>query len=108
MLAERCAEEGIVFIGPTAEAIRLLGNKVESRIKMADAGVPLIPGMKTSASDIKVFEKAAEEAGYPVIIKAAAGGGGKGMRVVNAPDELAEALDAARREAKNAFDDDTV
>ncbi len=108
ILAERCAEEGIVFIGPSADAIRLLGNKVESRIKMADAGVPLIPGMKASATDIKVYEKAAKEAGYPVMIKAAAGGGGKGMRVVNAPDELAEALDAARREAKNAFDDDTV
>ena len=76
LFAERCEKEGIVFIGPTADAIRLLGNKVESRVKMADAGVPLIPGMKTSASDIKVYEKAASEAGYPVMIKAAAGGGG--------------------------------
>ncbi len=108
LFAERCEKEGIVFVGPKADAIKLLGNKVESRIKMADAGVPLIPGMKTSATDIKVYEKAAAEAGYPVMIKAAAGGGGKGMRVVKAPGELAEALDAARREAKNAFDDDTV
>ncbi len=107
-LAERCAKEGIVFIGPTSDAIRLLGNKVESRIRMADAGVPLIPGMKSSDADIKVYRKAAEEAGYPVIIKAAAGGGGKGMRIVDRPEGLSDALDAARREAKNAFDDDTV
>lgn len=106
--ARRCEDEGIVFIGPSADAIRLLGNKVESRVKMADAGVPLIPGMKTSDADIKVYEKAAAEAGYPVIIKAAAGGGGKGMRIVEGLGGLAEALDAARREAKNAFDDDTV
>ncbi|UCE25882.1 MAG: acetyl-CoA carboxylase biotin carboxylase subunit [Candidatus Zixiibacteriota bacterium] len=108
VLAERCVEEGLVFIGPSGDAIRLLGNKVESRIKMAGAGVPLIPGMKSSESDLKLYEKAASEAGYPVIIKAAAGGGGKGMRIVDAPEQLGDALDAARREAKNAFDDDTV
>lgn len=108
LLAERCAKAGITFIGPTPEAIRLLGNKVESRIKMADAGVPLIPGMKASHVDIKQYEIAAQEAGYPVIVKAAAGGGGKGMRVVKEPGELAAAIEAARREAKNAFDDDTV
>lgn len=107
-LPERCVKEGIVFIGPSADAIRLLGNKVESRIRMADAGVPLIPGMKSSGADIKTYEKAAKEAGYPVIIKAAAGGGGKGMRIVDDPKNLSDALDAARREAKNAFDDDTV
>jgi len=107
-LADRCEREGIVFIGPSAAAIKLLGNKVESRVKMADAGVPLIPGMKSSAADLKIYEKAAKEAGYPIIIKAAAGGGGKGMRIVHDPAGLADALDAARREAKNAFDDDTV
>jgi acetyl-CoA carboxylase biotin carboxylase subunit len=106
--AGRCREENITFIGPTPEAIKLLGNKVESRVKMAKAGVPLIPGMKESSDDLKIYKKMADEAGYPVIIKAAAGGGGKGMRIVNNPDELSEALDAARREAKNAFDDDTV
>lgn len=108
VLCKRCNEEGIVFIGPSAEAIRLLGNKVESRIKMADAGIPLIPGMKDSSSDLELYKKIADEAGYPVIIKAAAGGGGKGMRVVNSPDEIEDAFEAARREAKNAFDDDTV
>lgn len=108
LFARRCKDEGLTFIGPTPEAIHLLGNKVESRIKMADAGVPLIPGMKNSSDDIKVYRKEAKKAGYPVIIKAAAGGGGKGMRVVYKEDELENALDAARREAKNAFNDDTV
>ncbi|NOY89532.1 MAG: ATP-grasp domain-containing protein, partial [FCB group bacterium] len=108
VFAQRCDEEGIVFIGPSAEAIKLLGNKVESRIKMAEAGVPLIPGMKSSSSDPKIFEQAAQEVGYPVMIKAAAGGGGKGMRIVYKAEELVGALEAAQREAKNAFDNDTV
>ena len=106
--AQRCEEEGVTFIGPSADAIKLLGNKVESRIKMADAGIPLIPGMKGTEPDLAVYREAAEKVGYPVIIKAAAGGGGKGMRVVNSPDQLGDAIEAARREAKNAFDDDTV
>ncbi|MBI5267356.1 MAG: acetyl-CoA carboxylase biotin carboxylase subunit [candidate division Zixibacteria bacterium] len=108
LLPKACKEAGIVFIGPGADAMRLLGNKVESRVKMADAGVPLIPGMKGSSADIAQFEKAAESAGYPVIIKAAAGGGGKGMRIVREESQLADALAAARREAMNAFGDDTV
>ncbi len=106
--ARACASNGLVFIGPSPEAIRLLGNKVESRVKMTDAGVPLIPGMKSSSSDIEEYRRVAAEAGYPVMIKAAAGGGGKGMRMVQSPDDLEPSLDAARREAKNAFDDDTV
>ena len=107
-LAIRCAEENIIFIGPSADAINLLGNKVESRIKMADAGIPLIPGMKNSESDLSVYEKSADECGYPVMVKAAAGGGGKGMRVVHKKEELKEAVSAAKREAKNAFNDDRV
>jgi len=106
--ARRCRDEGIVFIGPSPDAITLLGNKVQSRIKMAEAGVPLIPGMTVTETDIDVYRAAAEEVGYPVMIKAAAGGGGKGMRIVHSSDGLAEAVEAARREAKNAFDDDTV
>ena len=108
VFAQHCADEGLVFIGPGPEAIRLLGNKVESRVKMADAGIPLIPGMKGTETDMAVYQKAADEAGYPVMIKAAAGGGGKGMRVVHSAAELQDAVEAARREAKNAFDDDTV
>ena len=108
VFATKCKEAEITFIGPDPEAIKLLGNKVESRVKMADAGVPLIPGMKGAGKDPEAFRKAADEAGYPVMIKAAAGGGGKGMRVVHNPEDLQPAIDAARREALNAFDDDTV
>jgi acetyl-CoA carboxylase biotin carboxylase subunit len=108
LFARRCRDENIIFIGPSPEAIKLLGNKVESRMKMSNAGVPLIPGMKTSSPDIAVYRKVADEAGYPVIVKAAAGGGGKGMRVVPSAGELEEAVSAARREALNAFGDDTV
>lgn len=104
----RCAEEGLVFIGPPPDAMLLMGNKVESRMRMADAGVPLIPGMKGSGADTAAFERAADEAGFPVIIKAAAGGGGKGMRVVHERSQLADAVEAAKREAANAFGDDTV
>jgi acetyl-CoA carboxylase biotin carboxylase subunit len=104
----RCAQEGITFIGPTPEAMLLMGNKVESRVEMARVGVPLVPGMTGSAKDLKVFEAAADQAGYPVMIKAAAGGGGKGMRVVHRSEDLREAVEAAQREALNAFNDDTV
>jgi len=103
-----CEKAGITFIGPSAEAMRLMGNKVESRIKMADAGVPLIPGMKKAGASLEEFRKAADEAGYPVLIKAAAGGGGKGMRIVRDPETLQESVEAAKREAGNAFGDDTV
>ena len=108
IFAQKCRDEKITFICPSPEAIKLLGNKVESRMKMSSAGVPLIPGMKTSSPDLAVYRKVADEAGYPVIIKAAAGGGGKGMRVVHSARELEEAVSAARREALNAFGDDSV
>ncbi len=107
-LPQRCLEEKLTFIGPAPEAMKLLGNKIESRIKMAEARVPLIPGMKSSGDDFNEVVKAAEQAGYPVMIKAAAGGGGKGMRVVREAGELKDAYEAARREAKNAFNDDSV
>lgn len=103
-----CKKAGITFIGPDSNAMRLLGNKVESRVKMADSGVPLTPGMKGSGKDLDQFTKAAESAGYPVIIKAAAGGGGKGMRIVHEPSGLSDAISAAQREALNAFGDDTI
>jgi len=108
LLPNACKSAGIVFIGPTAEAMKLLGNKVESRVKMAEIGVPLIPGMKASGSELSQFEEAAKSAGFPVIIKAAAGGGGKGMRIVHEQAQLKESLEAARREALHAFGDDTV
>ena len=107
-LPRACEKAGLVFIGPPPDAMLLMGNKVESRVKMANAGVPLIPGMTASADDPEVFRKAAEKAGYPVIIKAAAGGGGKGMRIVHESSGLRDALEAAQREALNAFNDDSV
>lgn len=107
-LPRRCAEAGITFIGPSPEAMLLMGNKVESRVEMARAGVPLVPGMTGSAKDLAVFEEAAAKAGYPVMIKAAAGGGGKGMRVVHRAEDLRDAVEGAQREALNAFNDDTV
>jgi acetyl-CoA carboxylase biotin carboxylase subunit len=108
LFPEACHKAGITFIGPPSDAMKLLGNKIQSRIKMSTAGVPIIPGMKTAGVDIEMFEKAAESAGYPILIKAAAGGGGKGMRVVQSKEELQSSVEAAMREAKNAFNDDTV
>jgi len=106
--ARACKDAGLVFIGPRAPAIALLGNKLESRKMMEQAGVPVIPGKRIESGALADFAHAADEIGYPVLIKAASGGGGKGMRVVNDPAELADALEAAAREAKSAFGDETV
>jgi acetyl-CoA carboxylase biotin carboxylase subunit len=106
--AKRCEDEGITFIGSHAESIRAMGNKVEARQMMVNSGVPVIPGMEAPASDAEKFKKHAEIVGYPVLLKAAAGGGGKGMRVVHNPDDIEDALNGAMREAKSAFGDDSV
>jgi acetyl-CoA carboxylase biotin carboxylase subunit len=97
----------LTFIGPSAESIRLMGDKAESKIRMKQAGVPTVPGMEGIRAE-EDFEKAAQEIGYPVLVKAAAGGGGKGMRVVNTEGELPEAIESARREALNAFGDERL
>jgi len=106
--AERCQKENIKFIGPSPEAIRLMGDKIESRKVAAKAGVAVTPGMAGCAEDIDSFRTEAARVGYPVLIKASAGGGGKGMRAVDDESELAAAIDAAQREAKNAFGDDRI
>lgn len=106
--ARRCAEAGLTFIGPSPEAISLLGNKVESRKVMLEAKVPCTPGFEIVGMSIKDIRKGAEEIGYPILIKAAAGGGGKGMRVVQNPDDLEKSIEGAQRESKSAFADDTV
>ncbi len=106
--ARRLEREKLVFIGPNAAALELVGDKVRARRTMEKAGVPIIPGMKTTPADVAEFEAAAAALGYPVIVKASAGGGGKGMRVVDAPGGLAAALEAGRREAKSAFGDESV
>jgi acetyl-CoA carboxylase biotin carboxylase subunit len=108
LFAARCEEEGLVFVGPPSEAMRLLGNKLEARETMQAAGVPLIPGMSSSAADDEVYVTEADRIGYPVLVKAAAGGGGKGMRAVRSREELVEALAGARRESQAAFGDPTV
>ena len=106
--AESCARAGVVFVGPPASAIRAMGLKDRAKALMEKAGVSVVPGYQ---GDDQSGERLAQEAakiGYPVLIKAVAGGGGKGMRRVNAPDEFMAALESAKREAKSAFGDDRV
>ncbi|HEY3312355.1 MAG TPA: acetyl-CoA carboxylase biotin carboxylase subunit [Anaerolineales bacterium] len=105
--AAAVAAAGLVFIGPPASAIRAMGDKAESKLSMQAAGVPTIPGAQGLAT-LDDYLRAADRIGYPVLVKAAAGGGGRGMRVVQAPQELPEALEAARREALNAFGDERL
>ncbi len=106
--AEACAAADIVFVGPPPAAIRAMGLKDEAKALMERAGVPVVPGYHGEAQEAALLSAQAEEIGYPVLIKAVAGGGGKGMRRVDAPGDFNDALDAARREAKSAFGDDRV
>ncbi|MCG6990178.1 MAG: acetyl-CoA carboxylase biotin carboxylase subunit [Gemmatimonadetes bacterium] len=101
-------DAGLVFVGPTPETIQAMGDKTEARRRMRDAGVPIVPGLVDPVADADAALAAAEEIGYPVLLKAAAGGGGKGMRVVVEPEELPRSFDAARREALAAFGDGSV
>jgi 3-methylcrotonyl-CoA carboxylase alpha subunit len=103
--AEACAEAGFVFVGPPADAIRAMGAKSRAKAIMEAAGVPVVPGYHGAAQDDASLIEAARAIGFPVLIKAVAGGGGKGMRIVGADAELSEALAAARREARAAFGD---
>jgi len=106
--ARKVAEADLVYIGPSPEAITLLGDKVASRQTMEQAGVPVIPGVDTPGLSDSELAVEAERIGYPVLIKAAAGGGGKGMRVVREAVDFQSSIDAARREAKSAFGNPTV
>lgn len=106
--AELCEQCHITFIGPGSEVIAKLGNKQEARNTMAAAGVPVIPGSAESVYDVETGSREAEKIGYPVIIKAALGGGGKGMRVADTPEEFAESFRTAQKEAQMAFGDDTM
>ena len=106
--ARAVRDAGLVWIGPPAEAIAAMGSKTAARTLAVANGVPVVPGTTEPLKDAKEAEKIAKKFGYPVLLKAAAGGGGKGMRVVSSAKELAGALDAARREAKSAFGDDAV
>ncbi|MDT0300956.1 acetyl/propionyl/methylcrotonyl-CoA carboxylase subunit alpha [Streptomonospora wellingtoniae] len=109
--ARRCAQAGLVFIGPPPEAIEAMGDKISAKARVAEAGVPLLPGFAEEPGrpmDEDELARAAERTGYPLLIKPSAGGGGKGMRVVHGPSELAAAAAAARREAEAAFGDRTL
>jgi acetyl-CoA carboxylase biotin carboxylase subunit len=101
--AEVCRECGLTFIGPGPEVIRRMGDKAEARRSMIRAGVPTVPGSEGVVPDAEQAAQEAERIGYPVLIKASAGGGGRGMRMVNEPDELEAQFDAARNEAGAAF-----
>ena len=106
--AEACAKAGVIFIGPPASAIKAMGSKSEAKTLMEKAGVPLVPGYHGGDQSPKVLKAAADQIGYPVLIKASAGGGGKGMKVAADAGAFQAALESARREAQNAFGDDQV
>lgn len=101
--AQACIDNQITFIGPTASAIELMGSKRLSKIAMIEAGVPCVPGYEGDRQDLEYLAAQAEQIGFPIMIKASAGGGGRGMRLVQQASELVEALQTARSEAENAF-----
>lgn len=106
--ARACADAGITFVGPPDSAIAAMGSKSAAKTLMDQAGVPLVPGYHGSNQDPDFLQAEADKIGYPVLIKASAGGGGKGMRIVESPDDFREALLSCQREAASSFNDDTV
>ena len=106
--AKRCKDEGLIFIGPSAEAIAAMGSKIGAKEIMAVAGVPVVPGYQGAVQTQERFKQEAEKIGYPVLLKASAGGGGKGMRIVNNADELDAATEGASREALKSFGDGSL
>ena len=106
--ANACAAAGLVFIGPPASAIQAMGLKAESKRLMDKAGVPLVPGYQGEDQDPALLQREADRIGYPVLIKASAGGGGKGMRLVEKSEDFAAALESCKREAINSFGNDAV
>jgi 3-methylcrotonyl-CoA carboxylase alpha subunit len=106
--AQACAKAGFVFVGPTAEMMTAMGSKSGSKALMEKAGVPLVPGYHGEAQDEATLAKAADSIGFPLLVKASAGGGGRGMRVVRSAAELGAAIASAKREAKAAFGDDRM
>src|SRR3954469_2868661 len=106
--AQACADAGLVFIGPPPSAIKAMGLKAEAKQLMEKARVPLVPGYHGANQDPALLQREADRIGYPVLIKASAGGGGKGMRTVAASEAFAPALASCQREARNSFGDDAV
>ena len=105
---QACDAAGVVFIGPSAEAMRLMGEKTLARRTASAAGVPVVPGTVDPITDRVELVRVAAEVGYPVMLKAAAGGGGKGMRIVHSEADLLRGFEAAQREARSSFGDDAV
>ena len=108
IFAERCAQEGFVFIGPNTNAIQAMGSKSEAKNLMIQAGVPVVPGYQGTDQSIQNLSQQAIKIGYPVLLKATAGGGGKGMRIVHKEKEIEQAIHAAKREALSAFGNDEL
>jgi acetyl-CoA carboxylase biotin carboxylase subunit len=106
--AQACADRGFMFIGPSPQVIASMGDKIMAKERMTQAGVPVVPGWSGNIQDLAIVRDAAQHMGYPVLVKAAAGGGGKGMRLVHHPDELLAAIEGATREAQAAFGDGRV
>ena len=106
--ARRCAEEGIIFIGPHPEAIEAMGSKSRAKALMEESGVPVVPGYRGDDQTSETLTAEANRIGYPVLLKATAGGGGKGMRIVHSEAEVAGAIEAAKRESLSAFGDDEM
>jgi propionyl-CoA carboxylase alpha chain len=108
VFAQRVTDEGLIFIGPSPHAIQVMGDKITSKQTVKTYTVPLVPGMDEPISEVGSAKKIADEIGYPVMIKASAGGGGKGMRIVENPDDFEEHMERAQSEARNSFANDAV
>ncbi len=106
--SKRVADEGLIFIGPSANSISVMGDKLASKQAVKDFDVPLVPGMDEPIKDVNKAKKIADEIGYPVMVKASAGGGGKGMRIIHDPKDFEEQMERAVSEAKSSFGDDSV
>ena len=106
--ARRCKEEGIIFIGPAAETMEAMGDKIAARKRMIAAGVPVVPGTEQPLQSAEEAVRICNEIGYPVMLKASMGGGGKGMRLIHNENEVVEAYNTARSESMSSFGDDTV
>lgn len=108
LFVNRCEEEGIVFIGPSAEVMKVMGSKLESRIQMHAAGIPVVPGSEQGLDSVEDALAVAENLGYPLMLKASAGGGGIGMKLVSSNDELKTAFNSTKQQAISFFGDGTV
>ena len=106
--ARKVKEAGMIFIGPSPEAMEVMGDKLSAKQAVKDFGVPLVPGVDHAITDVNEAIKVAEEVGYPILIKASAGGGGKGMRLVENSAEFVEQMKLAQNEARSSFGDDAV